>query len=641
MYKGYNCRKIEVYTMNKAFSTLEIKSTRENEGRRRFTGIASTPTPDRGQDIMEPKGAQFKLPLAFLWQHDTKDPIGWIHKAKITDAGIEVEGEVATLEEEGALKEHLKGVWQKLKIGLVRGLSIGFRGVPGFVEEIPGTWGAHYKKWEWLELSAVTIAMNQEASITAIKAAFGQSTKSTPGVTGQSNKDQKMNIFEQLAALKEQRATKSARMTEISEGIKAKTATPEDKAEFQGLASEVEQIDDDIMVKTAECAAATTAKPVAPSVPTGPTIINKQQDPEDKFEGQSYTRMVIAKAVAKVEDISPVAVARKRWGKSHPKLVQFIKASVEGGGSGSGEWGAELVDADNRYTGDFINLLTSRTVYDKLPLRQIPANVTIKGQDGAATGYWVGESAAIPVSAQSFSTVSLTPLKVGALAVVSNELLRDSSPAAEALVRDQLADASGQRIDSTFISNAAAVSGVSPAGILNGITPDNASGTDADALRADVKTLMADFITAKNASGLWFVMNPALALSIQMLYNALGNPEFPDITEMGGALLGKPVVTGENVAADDFILLKPSDIYRIGDSGVEVSISKEAMIEMDDSPAMESQGPTTASGAVVGMFQTESTAIKVVRSINFARRRTATSVVGFVGDAAYDNSAVS
>ena len=64
--------------------------------------------------------------------------------------------------------------------------------------------------------------------------------------------------------------------------------------------------------------------------------------------------------------------------------------------------------------------------------------LVLKGQDGAATGYWVGESKGIPASKADFSTVSLTPLKVAALAVASMELLRDSTPAAEQLIRDAL-----------------------------------------------------------------------------------------------------------------------------------------------------------------------------------------------------------
>ena len=75
----------------RAYSTLEIKAATEDGGKRRFSGIASTPETDRMGDIVEPKGAEFKLPLPLLWQHDSRNPIGWITKARITDAGIEVD----------------------------------------------------------------------------------------------------------------------------------------------------------------------------------------------------------------------------------------------------------------------------------------------------------------------------------------------------------------------------------------------------------------------------------------------------------------------------------------------------------------------------------------------------------------------
>lgn len=178
--------------MNRAYSVLEIKAVAE-EGKRAFKGIASTPATDRSGDIVEPKGAQFKLPIPLLWQHDSRDPIGWVTAAKVTDKGIEIEGEVADIEEEGPLKERLATAWQMLKSGLVRGLSIGFNSIE--YSRIEDTYSYRFLKWEWLELSAVTIPANQEASITAIKsadmdqrAALGPKqipyVRIPPGVTG-------------------------------------------------------------------------------------------------------------------------------------------------------------------------------------------------------------------------------------------------------------------------------------------------------------------------------------------------------------------------------------------------------------------------------------------------------------------------
>ena len=618
---------------NKAYSIFTIKSVKEAAGgKRTFSGVASTPTPDRVQDIVEPKGAVFEVPMPFLWQHDHKDPIGWITRATVTKEGIAVEGEVADIPETGKLKERLEEAWQMLKNGLVKGLSIGFNLIE--YSYIEATGGLHITKWNWFELSAVTIPCNQEATITAIKAAFSQ--KNTPSVVGTVNRrgESKMNLHEQLAKLVEARGIKAARLTELSETIKSGSATLEDTSEFDQLTGEIDGLDNDIRMKKVEIVTAGTAQPVQPVVKTAPTIITKKvADAEEKFQGQAYTRMVIAKALAHLDGVSPIAVAEKRWGKTNPTLVNLIKTAVSGGGSGSGEWGAELVAADARYTGDFIEYLKAKTVFDQLGLREIPANVQIKGQDGAATGYWVGESKPIAASKADFSAVNLTPLKVAALAVVSNELLRDSTPAAEQLVRDALVEASSQRVDATFLSTATAVSGVSPAGILNGLSAGSSEGTDAEGVLADIKALYSGFITAKNASGLKFVMNPSLAKSISLMRNALGQKEFPDLTQEGGTLEGDGVVTGDNVNANHLILLKPSDIYRIGDTGVQISISREAVIEMDDAPAGASDTPTGATGALVSMFQSESTAIKVVRPINYATRRS--GVVAYIEDADY------
>jgi HK97 family phage major capsid protein/HK97 family phage prohead protease len=637
--------------MNRAYSILEIKSV--DTKARKFSGIASTPSTDRVGDIVEPDGAQFKLPLPFLWQHNSKDPIGWITKATADSRGIQVEGEVAHFDEPGELQNRLTMAWQMLKAGLVRGLSIGFKEVES--SEIKGTWGTRFTKWEWLELSAVTIPANAEANITAIKAiddkvlaALGL-PKNPPGVTGKlTGKGKAMKtIQEQLADLKEARQTKAARMNELAQIVKTESRdwNESETSEFSTLEVEIKQLDGDIRQKTVECMNAASAKAVSSdpnqrmSSPSRGVTVIIPKDKDEDFKGQNFTRRIIAKALARLEEVSPVVIAERRWGQTNPTLVRLIKSDVSGGDSTTATWAAELVLADTRYTGDFIEYLKAKTVFDRLPLRVIPANVVIKGRDGAATGYWVGESAAIPVTAMTFMDVSLTPLKAAALAVVSNELLRDSTPAAEALVRDALVEASAQRVDLTFLSATAKSVGVYPSGMLYEdantavVTPIASNGNDAVGLRADVRALYAPFITARNASGLYFVMNPALAKSIQLLVNALGIAEFPTINQDGGTLLGDPVVTGDNVGSNDMILLKPSDIYRIGDSGVQVSISRDAMIEMDSSPAMNSQTPAAPTGKTVSMFQTESTAIKIVRSINFAKRRA--GVVQYITDAVF------
>lgn len=151
--------------MKKAYSLLQVKSF--DDEKRIIKGIASTPSPDRADDIVDPQGAKFALPIPFLWQHMHSQPIGEVTEAIVTDKGIEVTVQIAKIEEDGKLKDRIDEAWQSIKSGLVKGLSIGFRGLT--VEDIPRSWGLNFKEWEWFELSAVTIPANAEASITEIK----------------------------------------------------------------------------------------------------------------------------------------------------------------------------------------------------------------------------------------------------------------------------------------------------------------------------------------------------------------------------------------------------------------------------------------------------------------------------------------
>jgi hypothetical protein len=453
-------------------------------------------------------------------------------------------------------------------------------------------------------------------------------------------------LADQIKDLENTRAAKAARMEEVMQKSLDEGRSMEDSEaeEFDNLEAEIKQIDEDhlrctkLLKMQGQKATPVTESPrnnleKATHTNKGPMIITAPKERDDEFEGQSFTRKAIAKIIAKQEGCMPWQVAEQRWGKSNPKLVEVMKAAVPGHAGGSGEPGSELAASDSRYVGDFVTFLYSQTVYNQLPLREVPANVRIKGQDGAATGYWVGESKSIPFSRADFSDIELKYKKVAALTSVSNELLRESSPSAEMLIRDALVQAAAQRVDTTFISNANGVAGVSPAGILNNISATTSAGSDTEGLLNDIKELRQRFITAKNSGGLWWVMNPGLASSIGLLRNALGQKDFTEINENGGRLEGNPVVVGHNVNANYLVLLKPSDIWRIGMGGVEVTMSEHATIEQDNAPQGAQDTPVALSANPVSMFQTESTAIKVVMSIDFARRRE--SAVAWISDADY------
>ena len=153
--------------MERAYSLFAIKSI--DEEKRLITGIATTPGVDRVGDIVEPEGADYKLPMPFLFQHDASQPIGNVTRAKVAKSGIVVEIQLAKPDEPGPVKDRVDAAWQDIKLGLVRGLSIGFKSIEAARNEDTG--GRRFLKWSWIELSAVTIPANADASITTVKAA--------------------------------------------------------------------------------------------------------------------------------------------------------------------------------------------------------------------------------------------------------------------------------------------------------------------------------------------------------------------------------------------------------------------------------------------------------------------------------------
>ena len=151
--------------MKRAYSLFQVKGF--DDDARELTGIATTPEPDRMGDIVEPKGAQFQLPIPLLWQHNADAPIGQVTHAKITSKGIDIRATLAKTDTPGVLKDRLDTAWESLKIGLVKGLSIGFSPITS--DRIEDSWSQHFKTWEWLELSAVTIPANAGANIQTVK----------------------------------------------------------------------------------------------------------------------------------------------------------------------------------------------------------------------------------------------------------------------------------------------------------------------------------------------------------------------------------------------------------------------------------------------------------------------------------------
>lgn len=155
---------------SRAYSFLDVKAMEETADYVSVKGVASTPTPDRMGDIVDPMGAKFITPMPLLWQHDHTKPVGHMTFAKPGKAGIPFEASIPRIKEAGTLQDRVNEAIHSLQYKLVAAVSIGFRVINDGFELLDGG-GLHFKEWEWLELSLVTIPANSDALISAVKSA--------------------------------------------------------------------------------------------------------------------------------------------------------------------------------------------------------------------------------------------------------------------------------------------------------------------------------------------------------------------------------------------------------------------------------------------------------------------------------------
>lgn len=629
---------------HRAYSILEIKSVQSDE--RKISGIATTPETDRMGDIVEPMGAQFKNPLPLLWQHQHGTPVGQATFGKPTKDGIPFEASLPIIDEPGPLKDSVDLAWQSVKAGLVRGVSIGFRAIEyAFMD----SGGIRFIETEVYELSLVTIPANASATIQAIKsidsaalAALGNKGKeseASPGASGhrivklQEETDMTTKtIGDQIADFEATRDKKAKALMDIinKAAESGETLDAEQADQHDTLESEIESIDKHLeRLRKAEKIQMTKAQPVTEEnsrrvATPAPIRVDVTQK---KAPGVAFAQYARCIALSHLHHKDPVDFARALYPDDGRIEALTQKTAVAAATSGSGTWAGNLVSDEGAVFADFVEFLRPQTILGRFgqggipSLRNVPFRTPLVGQTSGGAGYWVGEGQAKPLTKFDFSRTTLDPLKVANIAVATKEVIRDSSPSADILIRDGLAGALRERLDTDFIDpSKSASSGVSPASVLNGVSAiPSVGGADADAVRQDLQALFGAFIAADNAptTGV-FVMTATTALALSLITNPLGQREFEGISMSGGMFSGIPVIVSEYVPSGVVALINASDIYLADEGGIEIDMSREASLQMDDAP----DNPATDSTVMVSLWQRNMVGFLAERTINWSRRRT-------------------
>jgi len=128
---------------------------------------------------------------------------------------------------------------------------------------------------------------------------------------------------------------------------------------------------------------------------------------------------------------------------------------------------AQLVGTDHRadqYIGALRNRLLARQLGVRV-LSGLQGDVSIPKYGSGLSAGWVTEGSAVGDANMSFDTVTLSPKHVGGRSEMSRQLIQQSSPDIEQLIRDDLGFLIAQSIDSAIIAGDGLAG--APTGILN------------------------------------------------------------------------------------------------------------------------------------------------------------------------------
>jgi HK97 family phage major capsid protein len=254
----------------------------------------------------------------------------------------------------------------------------------------------------------------------------------------------------------------------------------------------------------------------------------------------------------------------------------------------------------------------------------VPFQTQLVAQTGGSTAYWAGQGRSKPLTESAFAeTVTLGIAKVTGVAVVTDELVRLSTPAAEATILRDLGRAVAQAIDETFIDpSQVAVAGISPASITSGATPTASSGSSVAQIDSDLGATIDALVAAgSDLSTAQWVMHPRTASFLSRLRGTGGSLAYPAMSALGGTLAGLPVLVSANVPVGA-TTGEPTIIALIDGDGVLLADDRDAVLTVATSASVEvDTAPTSDARALASLWQMNMVGLRAERFVNWMPRR--------------------
>jgi HK97 family phage major capsid protein len=336
-------------------------------------------------------------------------------------------------------------------------------------------------------------------------------------------------------------------------------------------------------------------------------------------KGLKFGRFVRACIHAKVEGLGHrgVPTILKEW--KNEEMISEYETYQKALAATDATAGGFLVPP--QYSSDIIELLRAKSVIRMAGPTTIPMSTgtfRIPKITEGSHAYYIGENQPIPKSQPSFGQLTLTFKKLAALVPISNDLLRYSSPSADAIVRDDMVREMADAENDALLRGTG--TGGEPRGLLNWALPANTLNANAtsnmdnfvtDMGRMIIKLLEAN-IPMTRPCWIWAPRQTMFASTL----NTSGIFPFRDEV-LRGQFWGYPIYVSTAIPTNLNTLgrASESEIYLVDMADVVLGESLNLVIDSSNEAAYV-EGST-----VVSAFQNDQTVIRTISEHDLVMRR--------------------
>lgn len=339
-------------------------------------------------------------------------------------------------------------------------------------------------------------------------------------------------------------------------------------------------------------------------------------------KGLSFARCVRATGAAKLNGAGPDAAIEilRKWG-DHDLAEQWADARTKALAAGDATAGGFLVPT--QFSQEVIEFLRARAVVRRMGTPTVPVptgTLKVPKISGGATAFYIGENTAATKSEQTTGQITLTFKKLVTLVPISNDLLRYASPGADAIVRNDMVNATRVQEDSAFIRGTGSDSG--PKGLRHWAHADHlVAANDTVGVAntfSDLGKLIQRLLDANIPMiNVGWLMAPRVEVFLRTLINSNGFQVFgPEMR--AGTLLGWPFASTTSIPNNlDTSGNGTNDESEIYLADFAQGIIGESMNMVVDASA---EAAYTDGSSVVSAFDRDQTVVRSIAEHDFAMR---------------------